>query len=78
MEDEMWKRHRRFTGPSMSKRYLERMSVRIAAGARNLVRLWGAKSDLVGERVFKADLDLQLATMVSLTGKWGFRRIDRL
>lgn len=66
-EDEMWKRHRRILGPSMSKRYLERMSVRVAAGACSLVRLWRAK-DLTGGRAFNADLDLKLATMVSLAG----------
>lgn len=66
--DETWKRHRRLTGPSMSKRYLERMSLRVAAGACDLVKLWAAKLDLVGERAFDADLDLQLATMVSLAG----------
>ena len=50
----------------MSKRYLERMSVRVADGANNLARLWGAKLGLAGARAFNADLDLQLATMVSL------------
>ncbi|KAF8598830.1 cytochrome P450 [Ceratobasidium sp. AG-I] len=57
--------HRRLMGPSMSKRYLERMSGRITAGANNLARLWGAKMDLTesGGRVFDADLDLQLANM---------------
>ena len=51
----------------MSKRYLERMSTRIAAGASDLVRLWNAKADLIGPGggAFDADLDLQLATMVS-------------
>lgn len=49
----------------MSKRYLERMSARIYAGASNLAKLWDAKSDLVGVGAFDADLDLQLATMVS-------------
>ncbi|KAF8597491.1 cytochrome P450 [Ceratobasidium sp. AG-I] len=61
--NETWKRHRRMTGPSMSNRYLEKMSVRIAAGASNLARLWGAKLALVGTGAFDADLDLQLATM---------------
>ncbi|CAE6458114.1 unnamed protein product, partial [Rhizoctonia solani] len=61
--NEAWKRHRRLTGPSMSRRYLERMSGRIAAGANDLVKLWKAKSELVGAGAFDADLDLQLATM---------------
>ncbi|KAF8597484.1 cytochrome P450 [Ceratobasidium sp. AG-I] len=61
--NEAWKRHRRLTGPSMSKRYLERMSTRIITGASNLTRLWGAKLDLAGAGAFDADLDLQLATM---------------
>ncbi|KAF8599423.1 cytochrome P450 [Ceratobasidium sp. AG-I] len=61
--NEMWKTHRRLTGPSMSKRYLERMSARIADGANSLARLWSAKLDLAGSSAFDADLDLQLATM---------------
>ncbi|CUA66567.1 Cytochrome P450 86A1 [Rhizoctonia solani] len=61
--NETWKRHRRLTGPSMSRRYLERMSGRIAAGANDLVRLWKAKSEIVGSGAFDAELDLQLATM---------------
>ncbi|KAH7317991.1 cytochrome P450 [Rhizoctonia solani] len=62
--DEKWKRHRRLTGPSMSRRYLERMSTRIAAGASDLVRLWSAKIDIVGSCCFEAGLDIQLATTV--------------
>ncbi|KAF8598831.1 cytochrome P450 [Ceratobasidium sp. AG-I] len=61
--NEAWKRHRRLLGPSMSKRYLDRMFTRIAGGANNLARLWGAKLELVGVGAFDADLDLQLATM---------------
>ncbi|CAE6448841.1 unnamed protein product [Rhizoctonia solani] len=61
--NETWKRHRRLTGPSMSRRYLERMSDRIADGASELVKLWKAKSELVGSGTFDADFDLQLATM---------------
>ncbi|CAE6523753.1 unnamed protein product [Rhizoctonia solani] len=61
--NETWKRHRRLTGPSMSRRYLERMSVRIVAGANNLVRLWSAKVDMAGSCAFEAGLDVQLATM---------------
>ncbi|KAF8598832.1 cytochrome P450 [Ceratobasidium sp. AG-I] len=61
--NEVWKRHRRLTSLSMSNRYLERMSTRIAAGTSNLARLWGKKLDLVGGGAFDADLDLQLATM---------------
>lgn len=64
-------------GPSMSKRYLGRMSARVAAGANNLVRLWSAKRDLIGPggRAFDADLDLQLANMVSLNLQCYFRPI---
>ncbi|CAE6374597.1 unnamed protein product [Rhizoctonia solani] len=47
----------------MSKRYLERMSDRIASGANDLVKLWTAKVRVVGSAAFDADLDLQLATM---------------
>jgi hypothetical protein len=54
----------------MSRRYLERMSTRISAGASNLVRLWRRKIELVGQKAFDADMDLQLATMVS--GAWVF------
>ncbi|CAE6432354.1 unnamed protein product [Rhizoctonia solani] len=61
--NDTWKRHRRLTGPSMSRRYLERMSSRIATGASDLVNLWKAKSEVVGLGTFDADLDLQLATM---------------
>ncbi|QRW08559.1 cytochrome P450 family protein [Ceratobasidium sp. AG-Ba] len=61
--NDTWKRHRRLTGPSMSRRYLERMSCRISAGATNLVRLWSQKIGLVGPMAFDADMDLQLATM---------------
>ena len=67
MEDDVWKQHRRLMGPSMSKRYLKRMSARIAIGASNLARLWGAKLELVDVGAFEADLDLQLANMVSLS-----------
>ncbi|GAB1524657.1 hypothetical protein RhiTH_007811 [Rhizoctonia solani] len=61
--DETWKRHRRLTGPSMSRRYLERMSGRIASAANDMTRLWDAKIRVVGSAAFDADLDLQLATM---------------
>ncbi|EUC59461.1 cytochrome P450 family protein [Rhizoctonia solani AG-3 Rhs1AP] len=61
--NETWKRHRRLTGPSMSQRYLKRMSVRIAAGANDLARLWDAKIDIVGLSTFEAGLDIQLATI---------------
>ncbi|GAB1524644.1 hypothetical protein RhiTH_007798 [Rhizoctonia solani] len=61
--DETWKRHRRLTGPSMSRRYLERMSGRIASAANDLARLWDAKIRVVGSAAFDADSDLQLATM---------------
>lgn len=49
----------------MSRRYLERMSARISAGANGLVRLWKAKYGLVGSGTFNAGLDIHLATMVS-------------
>ncbi|KAG8746639.1 hypothetical protein FRC10_004242 [Ceratobasidium sp. 414] len=61
--NDTWKRHRRLTGPSMSRRYLERMSTRISAGANNLARLWVRKVELAGDVAFDADMDLQLATM---------------
>ncbi|KAF8694404.1 Cytochrome P450, partial [Rhizoctonia solani] len=61
--NETWKRHRRLTGPSMSRRYLERMSGRIASAANDLARLWDAKIRVVGSAAFDADSDLQLATM---------------
>ncbi|CUA66566.1 Cytochrome P450 4V2 [Rhizoctonia solani] len=64
IQDETWKKHRRLAGPSMSKRYLERMSERIAFGANQLVRLWEAKYALVGSAAFEADLDFHFATMV--------------
>ncbi|CAE6436606.1 unnamed protein product [Rhizoctonia solani] len=64
--NETWKKHRRLAGPSMSKRYLERMSGRIAFCASELVRLWKAKCALVGSDAFDADLDLHLATMDSI------------
>ncbi|KAH7317990.1 cytochrome P450 [Rhizoctonia solani] len=61
--NEIWKRHRRLTGPSMSRRYLERMSVRIVTGASNLTKLWGAKLEIADSCTFEAGLDVQLATM---------------
>ncbi|KAG8700977.1 hypothetical protein FRC11_012524, partial [Ceratobasidium sp. 423] len=61
--DETWKMHRRISGPSMSRRYLERMSARISAGASNLVKLWKDKVDIVGSCAFDAGLDIQLSTM---------------
>ncbi|CAE6402677.1 unnamed protein product [Rhizoctonia solani] len=63
--DETWKKHRQLAGPSMSRRYLERMSERIAFGANELVRLWEAKRELVGNAAFEANLDFQFATMDS-------------
>ncbi|KAG8706820.1 hypothetical protein FRC08_000846 [Ceratobasidium sp. 394] len=68
--NEVWKRHRQLTGPSMSRRYLERMSTRVSAGAYNLVRLWTRKAELVGDKAFDADKDLKLAivdTILSIT-----------
>ncbi|KAG9119284.1 hypothetical protein FRC07_005756 [Ceratobasidium sp. 392] len=47
----------------MSRRYLERISSRLSAGANNLVQLWMRKVELMGEVAFDADMDLQLATM---------------
>ncbi|KAJ1304877.1 hypothetical protein OPQ81_006011 [Rhizoctonia solani] len=64
--NETWKRHRRLTGPSMSRRYLEYMFPRIVTGANDLVKLWRAKNGIVGTGAFDADLDLQLVTMVRL------------
>ncbi|KAG9077180.1 hypothetical protein FS749_010965, partial [Ceratobasidium sp. UAMH 11750] len=61
--NEMWRRHRQLTGPSMSRRYLERMSARVSAGANNLVRLWTRKVELVGDKAFDAGKDLKLAVM---------------
>ncbi|KAG9128593.1 hypothetical protein FRC07_000026 [Ceratobasidium sp. 392] len=61
--NEMWRRHRQLTGPSMSRRYLERMSVRISAAANNLVRLWTKKVELVGDKVFDAHNDMRVAIM---------------
>ncbi|KAG9082051.1 hypothetical protein FS749_007147 [Ceratobasidium sp. UAMH 11750] len=61
--NETWKRHRRLTGPSMSRRYLGRMSVRSLAEANNLVHLWSRKIALAGKKTFEADTDLQLASL---------------
>ncbi|CAE6530843.1 unnamed protein product [Rhizoctonia solani] len=61
--NETWKKHRRLSGPSMSKRYLGRMSSRTGSGANRLVELWKAKYALVGCAAFDAELDFQLATM---------------
>ncbi|QRV98324.1 cytochrome P450 family protein [Ceratobasidium sp. AG-Ba] len=61
--NDMWRRHRQLMGPSMSRRYLERMSVRISAGANSLVRLWIRKVELVGSKTFSAEQDLKLAVM---------------
>ncbi|CAE7211660.1 unnamed protein product [Rhizoctonia solani] len=61
--DEAWKKQRRLSGPSMSKRYLERMSGRISAGTDNLVKLWKAKMRIVGSCAFDAGTDIQLSTM---------------
>ncbi|CUA76949.1 Putative cytochrome P450 CYP13A10 [Caenorhabditis elegans] [Rhizoctonia solani] len=61
--NETWKRHRRLSGPSMTQRYLKRMSVRIAASAGDLARYWNAKADIVGSSTFEAGLDIQRATM---------------
>ncbi|KAG8698068.1 hypothetical protein FRC09_007456 [Ceratobasidium sp. 395] len=59
--NDMWKRHRQLVGPSMSRRYLQHMSVRVSAAASSLVRLWTRKAELVGEKAFSADNDLKLA-----------------
>jgi hypothetical protein len=49
----------------MSRRYLERMSGRVAEGANGLVKLWRAKLEHGLVDAFDAGLDIQLATMVS-------------
>ncbi|CAE6439234.1 unnamed protein product [Rhizoctonia solani] len=64
--NETWKKHRRLTGPSMSRRYLERMSSRVAFGANELVGLWRAKFALVGNSAFDAASDFHMATMDSI------------
>ncbi|EUC66959.1 cytochrome P450 family protein [Rhizoctonia solani AG-3 Rhs1AP] len=64
--DDIWKKHRRLAGPSMSRHYLERMSGRIAFGANELVRFWNAKYALVGGTAFEADMDFHMATMDSI------------
>ncbi|CAE6443581.1 unnamed protein product [Rhizoctonia solani] len=61
--DEAWRKQRRLAGPSMSKRYLERMSGRISTGADNLVKLWQAKTQIIGSCAFDAGPDIQLSTM---------------
>jgi len=48
----------------MSKRYLARMSNRIASSANEIVGLWQAKYALVGNSAFDVGLDFNLATMV--------------
>ncbi|KAF8758714.1 Cytochrome P450 [Rhizoctonia solani] len=47
----------------MSRRYLERMSVRVAMGASDLMKLWDEKLGTVGSCAFEAGIDIQLATM---------------
>ncbi|CCO31039.1 Steroid 21-hydroxylase [Rhizoctonia solani AG-1 IB] len=42
------------------------MSIRIAAGASDLAKLWGAKLDAVGSCAFEAGLDIQLAAMETI------------
>ncbi|QRW22658.1 cytochrome P450 family protein [Rhizoctonia solani] len=61
--NEVWRKHRRIAGPSMSRRYLERMLGRIDASANNLVKFWRAKADITGSHCFEADLDIHLASM---------------
>ncbi|CAE6437736.1 unnamed protein product [Rhizoctonia solani] len=61
--NEVWKKHRRLAGPSMSKRYLERMLSRINASATNLVKFWNAKMDITGSCAFEASLDIHLAAV---------------
>ncbi|QRV94335.1 cytochrome P450 family protein [Ceratobasidium sp. AG-Ba] len=62
--NDTWKRHRRLTGPSMSRRYLGRMSIRMLAEAKNLVRLWTQKATLGRGAAFDADIDLQMSTLL--------------
>ena len=64
----------------MSKKYLEKMALRISAGASNLARLWSAKMDLIGPGgdAFDVITDLQLATMVSIGQHLGFRPVALL
>ncbi|CUA66571.1 Cytochrome P450 89A2 [Rhizoctonia solani] len=62
--NEVWKKHRRLAGPSMSRRYLERMASRISFGANELVGLWRAKIGLVGNSAFDVAMDFHLATML--------------
>ncbi|CAE6352496.1 unnamed protein product [Rhizoctonia solani] len=71
--DDIWKKHRRLAGPSMSRHYLERMSGRIAFGANELVRFWNAKYALVGGTAFEADMDFHMATMVRYSLRWYFK-----
>ncbi|KAG8711901.1 hypothetical protein FRC09_020350 [Ceratobasidium sp. 395] len=59
--DEVWKRHRQLTGPSMSRKYLGHMSARILTAANNLVRLWARKVELVGNKAFDAHSDTRTA-----------------
>ncbi|KAG8702892.1 hypothetical protein FRC09_004478 [Ceratobasidium sp. 395] len=54
------------TRPSMSRRYLGRMSTRTLTEANNLVQLWDLKLALVGERAFNADIDIHLASLDSI------------
>ncbi|CAE6509741.1 unnamed protein product [Rhizoctonia solani] len=61
--NEVWKKHRRIAGPSMSRRYLERMASRISFGANELVGLWRAKIGLVGNSAFDVAMYFHLATM---------------
>ncbi|EUC66964.1 cytochrome P450 family protein [Rhizoctonia solani AG-3 Rhs1AP] len=61
--NDIWKKHRRLTGPSMSRRYLERMSGRVAFGANELLGLWRAKFALVGSSAFDVASDFHMATM---------------
>ncbi|KAG8767496.1 hypothetical protein FRC12_006218 [Ceratobasidium sp. 428] len=59
--DEVWKRHRQLTGPSMSRKYLGHMSARILTAANNLVKLWTRKVELVGNKAFDAHSDTRTA-----------------
>jgi cytochrome P450 len=74
--NDMWKHHRRIIGPAMTSKYLSLTTPRANESIKTLIDYWKIKQASCGGRTFKADVDLESATMdaicsMAFGSNWG-------
>ena len=64
---DVYKHHRRVIGTAMTSKYLGRAAPRAWEGVRGLVELWKLKRERAGNKAWAVEVDMQGATMVSIS-----------